>query len=149
MILLEKLYDILSVSPKTAKNSEKKSLNYPIRKKEINRINRTNKRIFRSLAEAKPSINAKKINKWNESQEKYKRNISCSNRRINPYMSILTQGDASVYPDLTIKTSSTKSRIRNLSSEAFCSDDFSKFLKTKAKHLESLKDNIYVIGDFE
>ncbi|OMJ83802.1 hypothetical protein SteCoe_15211 [Stentor coeruleus] len=152
MILLEKLYDILSVSPKTAKTSKasvKKSLNYSIRKKEINRINKTNKKIYKSLAEAKPSINVRKINRWNDSQEKYKRNISYSNRRINTYMPTLTQGDTSLYPDLRIKASSTKSRIRNLSTEAFCSEDFSKFLKAKAKNLESLKDNIYVIGDFE
>lgn len=144
IILFEKLQNILSVSSKPKKSFEKKSLNYSVRKKEILRINKKNREIFKSLVEVKPSINIKKIIKWNESQERYKKNISCTSRRMNSFIPIVTQGLASAYPSLRAKTSSTKNRIRKLSADAFCIDEYSNILNLKDDNLEELKDNTYV-----
>lgn len=140
MLLLEKLYSILSVNPRPKKIKEKKSLNYPKRKKEIGRINLENKGIFKSLVQARPSVNLKKINKWSESMEKYKRNISCSNRRTTPYRPILTQGILSAYPDLRAKTSIGPSRLRKLSAEIPNIDYFSNLFNLENDNFEEPKN---------
>ena len=42
--------------------------------------------------------------------EKYKKNISSSSRRKNPYQPILTQGVLSAYPNIRTKTSTNRQR---------------------------------------
>ena len=54
--------------------------------------------------------------------EKYKKNISCSDRRKNPYQPILTQGVISAYPDIRART--TVNRFRKLSAEIPSLDNF-------------------------
>jgi hypothetical protein len=128
MMLLEKLYNILSVNIKPEIKQEQKSLNYPKRKKEIGRINQENKNLYKSLVQAKPSVDLKKIDKWNTSMEKYKKNISSSSRRKNPYMPILTQGLLTAYPEMRPKTSTLVNRMRKLSAEVPSIDHFSNLL---------------------
>jgi hypothetical protein len=128
MILLEKLYNILSVSSKPRKATRIGSLNYPKRKKEFGRINMENKNLYKSILDAKPSVNLTKISKWNESMDKYRKNISNSNRRADPFRPILTHGVASQYPELRVRTSSIPSRPRKLSAEVPNADHFSNLL---------------------
>ena len=49
MLLLEKLYSILSVQNKPKRTIEQKSLNYPKRRKEIGRINIENQSLYKSF----------------------------------------------------------------------------------------------------
>lgn len=114
MILLDKIYSILTGGPKCGKSRLKKSLNYPKRKKEIGRINEENRDIYRSLVEVKPSVDMKKIEKWNKNMEKYKRNISTCARRSNPYRPILTQGVIDMYPDIRARSCVGSTRAKNL-----------------------------------
>lgn len=67
--------------------------------------------------EAKPTVDFKKMNKWNESMDKYRRNISNSQRRSDPFKPIVTQGIASQYPELRARTSAVSVRTRKMSAE--------------------------------
>jgi hypothetical protein len=125
MILLEKLYSVFSVNSKPKKKKRVGSLNYPKRKQEFGRINHENKNIYKSILDAKPSLNLRKLSKWNESMDKYRRNISNSNRRSDPFRPILTHGIVSNYPELRSKTSSMPTRQRKLSAELPDSNHFS------------------------
>jgi hypothetical protein len=124
MILLEKLYKIMLNNYKPKKRNEKKSLNYPSRKKEIGRINHENRTIFKSLIEVKPSVDMKKIHKWNATMERYKRNISYDHRRTTPYQPIRTAGLAHAFPEFKSRVGTTQGRSRKLSAEIPAIDHF-------------------------
>lgn len=129
MILLEKLYTILSTDIKPKNKKRVGSLNYPKRKKEFGRINEENRSIYKSIMDAKPTVNFKKLNKWNESMDKYRKNISNSYRRSDPFKPIVTPGIANQYPELRAKTTAYSVRSRKLSAEVPSIDHFSSLLE--------------------
>lgn len=128
MILLDKLYSILSNSTQPKGKKENKSLNYPKRKQEIGRINVENRCLYKSLIDVKPTVDLKKIGKWNESMQRYSRNISSSCRRKDPHRPILTYGILKAYPEMRVKTSIGRSRIRKLSAEVPSFEHFANIL---------------------
>ena len=126
--MLDKLYTILSTDKKPRNKKRVGSLNYPKRKREFGRINEENLSLYKSIMDAKPSVNLKKLNKWNEDMDKYRRNISNSNRRSDPFKPIVTPGIASQYPSLRAKTTANSVRARKLSAEVPNIDHFSSYL---------------------
>lgn len=115
MLLLDKIYAILSEHPRPLKARARRSLNYVNRKKENGRINEENQGIFKNLKNVKPSVDFGKIERWSREMQGYKKNISASGRRVNPYKPIITQGVASCYPELRPKTCTASVRGRNMS----------------------------------
>jgi hypothetical protein len=131
MILLDKIYGILTAGSKNGPGRVKKSLNYSKRKKEIGRINEENRDIYKSIVHVKPSVNLKKIKAWNRDMEKYKRNISTSARRSNPYRPILTQGIIDMYPEIRSKTCVGSTRAKNLTTGLPSVEHFTNLLNSE------------------
>jgi len=132
MLLLDRIYSILSEHPKPLKKRERRSLNYGNRKKENGRIYEENQGICRRLKGVEPSVDLGKIRKWSKDVQGYKRNISASGRRVNPYKPILTQGIVNVYPELRPKTCTGSVRGRNFSSGIPSIDHFTNLLNSES-----------------
>ena len=128
MMLLEKLYSILSINTHSKAKKEQKSLNYPSRKKELGRINLENRSLYKSLVDVKPTVNLQKISKWSDSMQKYGRNISSSCKRKDAFRPILTQGVVRAYPEIRARTSYATARIRTLSMQVPSFDHFANLL---------------------
>ncbi|CAG9313229.1 unnamed protein product [Blepharisma stoltei] len=106
--LLDKLQTIFHHQNFDNKPVHLKSLNYNRRKREVSRINSENKAFYKVLRDVKSAYKREDYAKWNDNNNRYKRNISTSSRRKDPMRPIITPAIATAYPQLVSKKEARK-----------------------------------------